>query len=168
MTTPILSPKGCSGALKACLEAEVVPISVHGVRERVLATSRVGKGAAGDSRLSAHLRISWLLGQLKLGLRPVWPAVMEAISLVSQHDEDVVWTSIMEQLSGVEETAQPLPRPYWEADEDGDLDEINESEKMWRDPSAHKMRLVISSWSSYSSCRRQVMLVCQVSLITVH
>lgn len=163
MTLPLFSQESTSNALKACLEAERVPISVQGVRERVLATTRIGGGAAADSDKGRRLRISWLLGQLKIGLRPVWAAAVEAIAVISERDGDSVWSSILEQLSSLEQTAQAIVSPSWATDDEEQVDEVNESEKMWRDPSAHKARLTIASWSSYSSCVRQIISVCWFS-----
>ena len=159
LSMPLFRKNMESNALQACLEAENIPISVQGVRERVLATSRVGRGASTDGDEAKRIRIFWLLGQLKVGLRPLWAAAIDALALISQASGENVWNMVFEQLSNIESTAKVFVRPLWDSDEEHLGDDINETEKMWRDPSAHKLRIAVRRWISYKICVNQIIEV---------
>ena len=47
----------------------------------------------------------------------------------------------------------------WEGEAPILEDDINESEKMWRDPSAHKLRLCIANWLVDESLKAEVVEV---------
>lgn len=50
-------------------------------------------------------------------------------------------------------------QPEWAQAEDEDGDTINEDEKTWRDPSAHKLRSALAKWLSEGSARRALINV---------
>lgn len=156
LSMPLFNKEITKNALEACLEAERIPLNVQCVRERILATSKVGSGAAIDGNEGKRFRITWLLGQLKVGLRPVWAVAIDAIALISQHDGDTVWDIVFDQLSNLHAIAKDVVSPVWNTDEEDLRDEVNESERMWRDPSAHKARVATSTWTTYKCCINRI------------
>ncbi|KAF9038274.1 hypothetical protein BDZ89DRAFT_1061276 [Hymenopellis radicata] len=137
----------CSDApevVQRCLVGEEVSLDVRGVRERVLRTSRVTQGAI-PTELSAELCSRWLLAQLKVNLKPLWkPAANTIAEVVELGWGETVWSLVWNELqatnlarsidSGDDETTECTEEEDWE------------SERTWRDPSAHKLRTVIQTW----------------------
>lgn len=90
---------------------------------------------------------------------------MKALSELSNRCDPVVWSHILEDLRRLSEGRSLENSPEWTKQplfEDGDL--IQEEERTWQDPSAHKMRVAVSSWTSDEFPRRKVVKVCRSSL----
>lgn len=62
MSSPIIEPAGCIEVVKRSLVAEQVPLSVQGVRERILRSTKVGQAVHNDDETAAELCARWLLG----------------------------------------------------------------------------------------------------------
>ncbi|KAL5498462.1 UTP20 [Sanghuangporus vaninii] len=126
-------------AVKRCLAAELVPLSVQGVKERVLLTGKVGKSTVDDEQ-ATRICGNWLLGQLKVCLRPIWAPAGQALADLAQRFPDVVWSIVYPELKDIDAPATVGTVPVWASDTSQEEDEINEQERSWRDPNAHKFR----------------------------
>ena len=90
--------------------------------------------------------------QLKVNLRPIWLPTTAAIVSLGQNFGDLIWRLVFEELKAAavvctEGEANSLPtwaKDSLAADEDND---IREEERSWRDPSAHKLRCVVTKWT---------------------
>ncbi|KAH8110477.1 hypothetical protein DFH11DRAFT_1547369 [Phellopilus nigrolimitatus] len=153
-----LCPGASEELIKRCLAAELTPLSVQGVRERVLHIGRVGRVVQNDKNdtKAAELCVAWLLGQLKVSLRPVWTPAAQALAALSERFPDVVWDSVFFELKSIDDAAQGISVPFWARLAKEEEDEINEEERIWRDPSAHKQRMAVAAWTSNSSCQRTI------------
>lgn len=151
--------------MKRCLQGEEVPLDVQGVRERVLRIGRVVQ-VVGDAQ-GAEFCARWLIGtcpncawdllltavflfvaQLKVNLRPLWSPAAAALSSLSQRFGNVVWDLIFSEIrKGGEQTSRVAERHYEASQMDEETgDDIWEDERSWRDPSAHKLRVVLARW----------------------
>lgn len=102
-----------------------------------------------------------LTAQLKVNLRPLWPPTMKALSELSIRCDSVVWSSILGDLRLLTEGRSLELSPEWVKEplfEVGDV--IQEEEHTWQDPSAHKMRIAVSSWTSEQVPRQKIVKVC--------
>ncbi|KAH8831231.1 armadillo-type protein [Flagelloscypha sp. PMI_526] len=152
----LLAPSGIKDMAKKCLTAEEVSLDVAGARERVLRIGRVvaallGPGP-GDDEIDLCTR--WLTSQLKIPLRPLWsPASGALASLASSSAKngDTVWQILWVELSGLapkipnddedeKEEEEPTIPSTIQDDETVDAGDY-ESEKTWRDPVAHRLRV---------------------------
>ncbi|KDQ28426.1 hypothetical protein PLEOSDRAFT_1077268 [Pleurotus ostreatus PC15] len=118
--------------LKRCLQGEEVPLDMQGVRERVLRIGRLNSSA-----------------QLKVNLRPLWSPATGALSTLSDKFGSQVWAILLEELKTLVSTtndARESPGENQNESEGDDPSDPWEEEKMWRDPSAHKMRGVMAQW----------------------
>ncbi|KZS87766.1 hypothetical protein SISNIDRAFT_446569 [Sistotremastrum niveocremeum HHB9708] len=134
--------------LEALIKAEDVPISLTGVRERVLKIQRIGsvlnaaEGGAGDVELVAW----WLIGQLKVNLRPLWSAASTSLGTLATSHPSLVWPTFSSEF--LKADAGDLEAfyvvPSWKAEilERGkeDAEEEKVDERSWRDPSWGRMR----------------------------
>ncbi|KAF6761032.1 U3 snoRNP protein Utp20 [Ephemerocybe angulata] len=137
--------------LKRCLQGEEASLDVAGVRERVLRIGRVGQ-VVGDA-LGAEACVRWLVAQLKVNLRPLWSPATAAISGLAGRWGDVVWAEVFGELksitgeaSGKEVGDEGNVEHGQGGSEEVEEDEVNEKERSWRDPSAHKFRVAVSHW----------------------
>ncbi|KIY44004.1 hypothetical protein FISHEDRAFT_52291 [Fistulina hepatica ATCC 64428] len=115
------------------LTAEQIEPCVAGIRERVLHISR----------------LPTILAQLKVPLRPLWKPACQALAAVAQNGhEDVVWKTIFTELKKVRPSDfnDGAPEISHIKDEAVGADDPWEEERTWRDPAAHKLRTVVSSW----------------------
>ena len=86
---------------------------------------------------------------------------MKSLSELSTRCDPVVWSAVFEDLRNLSEGRNLENSPEWakeSLDEDGD--DIQEEERTWQDPSAHKMRVAVSSWTSDRVHRRKIIKVC--------
>jgi len=102
-----------------------------------------------------------LVAQLKVNLRPLWAPAMKALSELSTRCDPVVWSAVFEDLRRLSEGQTLELSPEWTNESlDDDGDDIQEEERTWQDPSAHKMRVAVSSWTSDRAPRRKIIKVC--------
>lgn len=105
---------------------------------------------------------SWI-AQLKVNLRPLWSPAAEALASLSHRFGDLVWGLMFGELRAVSRL-QGVDRstPDWmvgaSSEEDVD-DEIDEEERTWRDPSAHKLRSAVGKWMREDHQRKEIMRV---------
>jgi len=109
------------------------------------------------------MRITCLhAAQLKVNLRPLWAPTMKALSELSTRCDPVVWSAVFEDLRRLSEDQCLELSPEWAKESlDDDGDDIQEEERTWQDPSAHKMRVAVSSWTNDRIPRRRVIKVCR-------
>lgn len=138
-----------SEVLKRCLQGEEAEIDVQGVRERVLRIGRVGQ-VVGEKE-GAEVCARWLVAQLKVNLRPLWSPATAAIGNLAGRWGDLVWELVFSELklgTGEGEAGgESVDVGQQVQDEDVEEDEVNEQERSWRDPSAHKFRVAVWHWS---------------------
>ena len=176
LSSPLVSSAGSrfGEAPRRCLAAETVPLTIQGVRERLLRIGRVGQVIQDGDLTSAQLCVTWLLGQLTVSLRPVWSPAAGAIASLADRFPDTVWKLVFKELETVQ-TWGKLERPDWipatsnKSEGSGsstvDGDELNEQERSWRDPSAFKLRGIVKSWVSDDKCKKSIIEVCTIYLL---
>lgn len=175
---------GAAEMVKRCLQGEEVSVDVQGVRERVLHMKRLNHLLRDNDEVGASLSLRWLVGvysdrlmpvicaeicaiaQFKINLRPLWSAAAEAIAIMSERKgvSEIVWRLIFEELKHGSEPPSDLE---WPDPVDDESDTINESERTWRDPSAHKIRSAINIWLGGSASQRAIHAVCPLFSPTV-
>ena len=88
---------------------------------------------------------------------------MKALSELSTRCDSVVWSAVFEDLRRLSEDPNLEISPEWAKESlSGDEDDIQEEERTWRDPSAHKMRVAVSSWMGDRVLRRKIIRVCRL------
>ncbi|KAL5476564.1 UTP20_2 [Sanghuangporus weigelae] len=130
LSLPDVAPESTTDAVKRCLAAELVPLSVQGVKERVLLTGKVGQSAVDDEQTSR------ICGNLASGTI-----------------ENVVWSIVYAELKDMDSPGTAGMMPVWASDTSQEEGEINEEERSWRDPSAHRFRVALTKWTSVSASR---------------
>ena len=87
---------------------------------------------------------------------------MKALSELSTRCDPVVWSAVFEDLRRISEgRSLELLSPEWAKEPlSGDGDDIQEEERTWQDPSAHKMRVAVFSWTSDRVPRQKIVKVC--------
>jgi len=116
--------------------------------------------------LSATTSLKGLSAQLKVNLRPLWSPATAAISSLSQRFGDLVWELLFAELQALSDPAQVQQEeegrnhPGKGGAEDEDEDSVNEDERSWRDPSAHKLRVAVGHWLDEGYPTRQFVKVC--------
>ncbi|KAH9007602.1 armadillo-type protein [Lactarius deliciosus] len=136
--------------LSKLLQAEGVPIDAPSSRERVLRLAQLERAITRDDTLVSELAVRWVVAQLKIGLRPVWLPAARVLEKLSEQSGEVVWRIMFEELNEVMSTSSADGAPEWMEDtrDEDDLDKVHESERSWRDPSAHKVRSALAKWSA--------------------
>ncbi|KAF8641440.1 hypothetical protein AX16_009953 [Volvariella volvacea WC 439] len=138
--------------IRKCLQGEEVALDVQGVRERVLRISRLPQGIPEKNSVAAEIGIRWLLGQLKVNLRPVWAPTASAIAEIGQRFGDSVWELVFHDVRTFEEGFE---EGEYQKNEASSVDSEQEgqstidpweNERSWRDPGAHKIRSTLSVW----------------------
>ncbi|KAJ6608583.1 armadillo-type protein [Mycena sp. CBHHK59/15] len=147
-------PSDAREVVKRCLAGEEVPLEVQGVRERVLRIGRVEtvvKDKQREEDIGPDLCARWLVAQLKVNLRPLWSPAAGALAQMSQRFGDEVWDLLFRELQGLYSTLHPSDNSGLERSVLDDGEEVEDEEKdpweeerTWRDPSAHKLRGVVS------------------------
>lgn len=109
-----------------------------------------------------------MTGQLKVSLRPLWSPTATAIASLSKQFPDVVWGLAFRELQQLAEPAMEAVSPDWLQSTTSEAEEIKESERSWRDPSAFKLRCSVRLWCVDSSCADAVIEVrCAVYVVFV-
>ncbi|KAI0262194.1 armadillo-type protein [Gloeopeniophorella convolvens] len=145
--------------LSKLVQAEEVPIDMQSSRERVLRVTQLERVVTAEDAHASELAVRWTVAQLKVGLRPVWLPTAQSLEKLSDRCGDIVWRVLFEELGTVVTPTDENDVPEWMQgvdDEDADLDDIRESERPWRDPSAHKVRGVLAKWRVDNACRTQL------------
>ncbi|KAI0268459.1 armadillo-type protein [Russula aff. rugulosa BPL654] len=135
--------------LSRLLQAEDVPIDVRGSRERVLRVTQLERVIPADDAVVSDLAVRWLVAQLKVGLRPVWLPTAHALETLSERCGEIVWRVMFGELKAVTALSSIDSVPNWAKDMGigvGNAEEWRESERSWRDPSAHKICNALSKW----------------------
>lgn len=135
--------------LSRLLQAEEVPIDVRGSRERVLRVTQLERVIPADDAVVSDLAVRWLVAQLKVGLRPVWLPTAHALETLSERCGEIVWRVMFGELKAVTALSSVDSVPIWANDMGtgvGNAEEWRESERSWRDPSAHKICNALSKW----------------------
>ncbi|KZV69813.1 hypothetical protein PENSPDRAFT_753100 [Peniophora sp. CONT] len=144
----------------------------------------LGGAIAIGAESEADLVVRWLVAQLKVGLRPAWTPACKALAEVAGNGYGekvwgVVWgemrktTRALEgpsslfasgedvEMSDDEEDGEEEEMPTWTPqyvdgdEEEGVVDDVDESERTWRDPSAHKVRVAVKTWDGRTSSARE-------------
>jgi U3 small nucleolar RNA-associated protein 20 len=93
-----------------------------------------------------------LVAQLKVNLRPLVGSNHEGACPNSRFDAAKLFgLAVFEDLRQISEGRSLELSPGWAKEslsDDNDGDDIHEEERAWQDPSAHKLRVAVSSWTS--------------------
>ncbi|GAA5862548.1 hypothetical protein JCM1840_004222 [Sporobolomyces johnsonii] len=88
-----------------CIEAEEMPLSVQGAREKSMKLRKLGLVANGqlgrdgeDEKPALDVVVRYLTAMLKVNFKPLWPEAIGALQLLSQRFPDTVWTVCSRQL----------------------------------------------------------------------
>ncbi len=149
--------------LSRLLQAEEVPIDVQSSRERVLRVTQLERVIPADDGIVSDLAVRWLVAQLKVGLRPVWLVTAHALEKLSERCGEIVWRVMFGELKAVTALSSVDSVPNWAKDiGDGasNAGEVRESERSWRDPSAHKICNAVAKWRVDDTFRILLIQVC--------
>ena len=141
-------------------EAEDVSLDVQGVRERSLRIVKLEQAVAHGVGLESDLAIRWILAQLKVNLRPLWSSAAKALSALASRYGDLVWTMIFSEMQATYLTEE-VEVPEWISsfEEVQNLDDVDEEERTWRDPSGHKTRTAVAKWEGGAHAQRSLIQV---------
>jgi U3 small nucleolar RNA-associated protein 20 len=151
--------------LSQLLQAEEVPIDAPNSRERVLRVTQLERIIPSGDAVVSELAVHWLVAQFKIGLRPVWLPTAQVLEKLSERCGEVVWRVLFGELKAVVSSSTVDDVPDWikdAGDEDSDIDDVRESERSWRDPSAHKIRSALGQWRADDAFRLRLIRVCTV------
>jgi U3 small nucleolar RNA-associated protein 20 len=151
------------------LQAEEVPIDAQSSRERVLRVTQLERVIPPGDTVVSELAVCWLVAQLKVGLRPVWLPTAHTLEKLSERCADIVWRVVFGELKAVTASSSVENVPDWMKDiDDGasSADEVYESERSWRDPSAYKIRSALAKWRAQDTFRLQLIRVCSTQVCT--
>jgi U3 small nucleolar RNA-associated protein 20 len=149
--------------LSSLLQAEEVPIDVQSSRERVLRVTQLERVIPPDDAVVSDLAVRWLVAQLKVGLRPVWLPTAHALEKLSERCGEIVWRVMFEELKAVIALSSVDSVPDWAEDIGNgasNAEEWRESERSWRDPSAHKICNALAKWCVDGTFRMLLIRVC--------
>ena len=135
--------------LSRILQAEEVTIDVGSSRERVLRVTQLEQVIPADDAVVSELAVRWLVAQLKVGLRPVWLPTAHALEKLSGRCGEIVWRVMFGEIKAVISLSNVDSVPDLSKDISsgtGNADEVRESERSWRDPSAHKIYNALAKW----------------------
>ncbi|KAI9465208.1 armadillo-type protein [Lactarius psammicola] len=146
----VYKPSSLELVLSKLLQAEEVPINAPSSRERVLRLTQLEHAITRDDTVVSELAVRWVVAQLKVGLRPVWLPAARVLEKLSEQSEEVVWRIMFGELKEVVSISSADGAPEWMKDvrDADDLDKVRESERSWRDPSAHKVRSALAKWGA--------------------
>lgn len=111
--------------------------------------------------------------QLKVNLRPLWSPAAGALATLSDKFGSQIWTILLEELKALVSTTSDDRISSGQNRDESEADDPSdpwEEEKMWRDPSAHKMRGVMAQWMNeewYRTGSLKVALLPPVRLSTL-
>ncbi|GAA5834879.1 hypothetical protein JCM11251_002051 [Rhodosporidiobolus azoricus] len=88
-----------------CIEAEDMPLTVQGAREKsmklrklgIVANAQLGKGEE-DVTPALDVVVRYLTAMLKVNFKPLWPEAVQALATLSERYPDAVWTVCSRQL----------------------------------------------------------------------
>ncbi|GAA5897320.1 hypothetical protein JCM6882_001857 [Rhodosporidiobolus microsporus] len=88
-----------------CIEAEDMPLTVQGAREKsmklrkmgIVANAQLGKGEE-DVKPALDVVVRYLTAMLKVNFKPLWPEAVQALATLSERYPDAVWTVTSRQL----------------------------------------------------------------------
>jgi U3 small nucleolar RNA-associated protein 20 len=149
--------------LSKLLQAEEVPIDVRSSRERVLHVTQLERVIPADDAVVSDLAVRWLVAQLKVGLRPVWLPTVHALEQLTERCGEIVWRVMFGELKAVIALSSVDSVPDWAKDIGngaGSAEEWRESERSWRDPSAHKICNALAKWCVDGTFRMLLIRVC--------
>ncbi|GAA5909110.1 Utp20p [Sporobolomyces salmoneus] len=88
-----------------CIEAEQMPLSVQGAREKSMKLRKLGLVANGqlgrdgeDEKPALDIVVRYLTAMLKVNFKPLWPEATGALALLSGRFADTVWNVTHRQL----------------------------------------------------------------------
>jgi U3 small nucleolar RNA-associated protein 20 len=145
------------------LQAEEVAMDVQSSRERVLRVTQLEQIIPVEDAVVTDLAVRWLVAQLKVGLHPVWLPTAQALEKLSERCGEIVWRVMFEELKAVTGLSSVNNVPDWTKDvsnETVSADEVRESERSWRDPSAYKIRSALAKWCADDTFRMLLIRVC--------
>ncbi|KAL0955556.1 hypothetical protein HGRIS_001795 [Hohenbuehelia grisea] len=143
------SSSNTQDVVKRCLLAEEVPLDVKGARERIVRVGRIAVVVKDEDHLGAEIAIRWLIAQLKVNLRPVWTPANAALASLAQRFGELVWRIVFDDLQSVSKGEMDdtgFASMEGDPTEDHESDDPWEQERSWRDPSAHKLKGIVTSW----------------------
>src|SRR6266852_2999310 len=149
--------------LSRLLQAEEVPIDVRSSRERVLRVTQLERVIPADDAVVSDLAVRWLVAQLKVGLHPVWLPTAHALETLSERCGEIVWRVMFGELKAVIALSTVDSVPDWVKDTcigAGNAEEWRESERSWRDTSAHKICNALTRWCVDGTFRMLLIRVC--------
>lgn len=63
---------------------------------------------------------------------------------------------MIEELGSLDVFSESTTLPPWIMDAAEEEDEVIKEERSWQDPGAHKLRVVLSLWTSNAVCKDQI------------
>ncbi|GAA6011855.1 hypothetical protein JCM11491_000772 [Sporobolomyces phaffii] len=106
-----------------CIEAEQMPLSVQGAREKSMKLRKLGLVANGqlgrdgeDEKPALDIVVRYLTAMLKVNFKPLWPEATGALALLSGRFADTVWTVTHRQLLAASTRGSDLfvaRKPEW-------------------------------------------------------
>ncbi|GAA6061993.1 hypothetical protein JCM10212_004271 [Sporobolomyces blumeae] len=106
-----------------CIEAEQMPLSVQGAREKSMKLRKLGLVANGqlgrdgeDEKPALDVVVRYLTAMLKVNFKPLWPEATGALSLLAGRFPDTVWTVTHRQLLAASTRGSDLfvaRKPEW-------------------------------------------------------
>ncbi|KAG8720081.1 U3 snoRNP protein [Ceratobasidium sp. 395] len=151
--------------------AEDVPLTVQGVRERVVKTGKVVAGSVAGEEMK-EVVVRWLVAQLTINLRPLWAPAIQALGTLASASgcAEEVWSVVFGELERVcrepksfmlralgEETADSTAMELDQGENVGAeparemVSEWQEGEKTWRCPSATAFVKTVARWERDST-----------------
>lgn len=163
LSSPLVRVDPTQGlVISRLLQAEEVPIDAQRSRERVLRVTQLERVIPSDDTAVSGLAVRWLVAQLKVGLRPVWLPTAHVLEKLSERCGETVWQVLFEELKAIVGSSSVEDVPEWMkdvGDEASDADDVRETERSWRDPSAHKIRSALAKWLAVDTFRLQLVRV---------
>jgi U3 small nucleolar RNA-associated protein 20 len=149
--------------LSRLLQAEKVAIDVHSSRERVLRVTQLEQIVPTDDAVASDLAVRWLVAQLKVGLRPVWLPTVHTLEKLSERCGEILWRVLFGELKAVIDQSGVDCVLDWTKDICNGAEnagEVPESERSWRDPSAHRICNALAEWCVDGTFRMLLIRVC--------
>lgn len=100
---------------------------------------------------------------MKVNLRPLWTPAAQALSTLAERFGDLVWDLLFAEVQRATRDYDADLQPGWLREQETEEDGIWEEERSWRDPSAHKVRVIAWKWYRGDATKRSVI---EVSLLS--
>lgn len=99
--------------LQKCLEAEQTVLDYTGVKERIIKLGHVAVAcnrpeSDNESKMVFDIGFTWLVGQLKVNIRPLWAPAVKAIASLVERVPGRGWEVLIEELTKAANAAQVL------------------------------------------------------------